>query len=44
MIRGSNICDDDVVGVMKLVLIPTITKNRATFAVHAYFRTNIYCN
>ena len=28
MIRGSSIHDDDVVGVMMLVVISTITKNR----------------
>ena len=36
MIHGNNIRDHDVVGVMKLVLITTITKNRPTFAI--YFR------
>ena len=36
MIRGDKIHDHDVVSVMKLVLITTITKNRPTFAV--YFR------
>ena len=28
MIRGNNIRDDDIVGVVKLVLIPTITNTR----------------
>ena len=36
MIHGDNIRDYAVVGVMKLVLITAITKNRPTFAV--YFR------
>ena len=36
MIRGNNIRDHDVVGVMSLVLITTKTKNRRTFVV--YFR------
>ena len=36
MIHGNNIRVEDVVGVMMLVLITTMTKNRATFA--AYFR------
>ena len=36
MICGNNIRNHDVVGVMKLVLITTIDKNRPTFAV--YFR------
>ena len=32
MICGYNVRDDDVVGVMKLVLITTIAKNCVTFA------------
>ena len=36
MIRGNNLRDHDAVGVMKLVLITTVAKNRPAFAV--YFR------